>query len=221
MPACKFCNGINPACPICNPVKFAKNVPMRSKGKPAVKAPPRVVAAPPVARSIPPPIVAHKPSQAARVVTPTPGYHGPELAVAKIRDAYGRGQVLIAVGLTVGLAGGKDRDLRMALLVTIDSNAAIRGYLTEQDSALIERCRRMAIEDLGFDPRKEWSKPEVEAQTIIGLPSWAQPALLDPIRAPLRAGDWADLYRRVKAGEITETDAKEIGMIWAGNGARA
>lgn len=133
-----------------------------------------------------------------------------ERMILTIRELTKAGSVNAATALIVRLADVETVRDRVLELTEIDARAARAGMISRED-----RRRRMVILDdacteLGFDPRDS-NGPKRADVIAFARPA---PALGSGELAPLVAGDWAELGRRVALGLLSEADAKGFGAIW-------
>jgi hypothetical protein len=119
------------------------------------------------------------------------------------------------------LADPEKKDIRLSTMVAIDERAVKAGRLSIADDhkrhAIIAEC----IAELGFDPRDATlatAYPELKRdEPVYGThptPSFGPAQLGDGVVHPLRAGDWAELERRVRRGLLSEADAFAFGEQW-------
>lgn len=143
-------------------------------------------------------------------------------AADQCAKAWSEKRYNVATALLIGLAEPELRAIRIACLELVDRNAATRGYLSDRDDTLRKEIGLQAVEEckdlIGFDPRfpRPVSTPERKAYAF-AAPVTEPVRMLQaqaPAPSPMLAGDWADLDRRVKVGEITQSQAEEIGTIW-------
>lgn len=169
-------------------------------------------------------------------------------ALLAIRTAHEDRDFNTATALLVALVGGDEARAHFAEMLAIDERAAARGYVTERDIDRRVTLTTWALDRLGFDPRRQdgprlsvvRAAPAVRAApsvpptppvvTAVRVavraapaeampPARAQPlALTEGLAAPLQAGDWAELWRRVEAGAISQQDAEHFGAIWRSGG---
>ena len=187
--ACAYCTSValSGPCPCCAPgapvtfVKASKRpTPSPRTARPAVQSPKPTIASP-APRAVPAPV--QTPSRVPSV--PRAPQH---LRVADaVYRAWEGGQKGTALTLMAGEMGGPLRDLRVSVLLAIDVNASIRGYLTREDEGA-RQCIATALhiewmDRHGFDPRfhpdaqeaarvsTPWKTDPSTARTVVDMPA--------------------------------------------------
>lgn len=198
---------------------------------------PRVAAPPPSARP------AAAPERTANLGAGQPPFRGeaslnsvanrrvtPE-RLAALRSAYGMKDYNTATAILIGMAGGPDAQARLRLLAVIDAYGAKHGRLEPADVKRRNVVAKACVAELGFNPATH-DAPGVPMNVASALkalevqdtgvsvapPTYdaSRPMLKSGTSEPLRSGDWAELYRRVMRGELTESEAFAFGEVWSG-----
>lgn len=170
------------------------------------------------------------PTDPAVAVVPAPT-RNPEparIAVA-IRLAMNGGQIGLALAGMAKMADPAKLKLRLAILEQVDANAAKRGYLTDRDVTLRDSMLGAMSREWqamhGYDPRDPPGAVRVdlpwEHRAVGVVPLTQEVKALPAPTGPLMSGDWADLAERVKRGQLSAEDAKQIGAIWIRQTAQA
>lgn len=195
---------------------------------PICKARPEVQAAEAVANVVSlAPVRERKNSEAKAVKAAT------ESVCVEIRKQWNSGDKNVAVGLMVGLAGQLSDKYETWMkdaheLSEMDKRCAERGYIREDEELRRAQIMDEAIKWLGFNPlaatllRCNECNAQVPWQDLLGHSCTPFVPDAEPMKAldaglgePLQSGDWAGLWKRVKAGMISEEEAVQFGQLWS------
>jgi hypothetical protein len=137
--------------------------------------------------------------------------------IQKLRGCFQEGKPLSGMMAAVYMADPSKAEDRALLLGEIDARSARNKGISADDDAARWALYAECVAELGFDPRQV-DAPR-QADNVIPFPMKpARLELSEGISGPLMSGDWAGLWERVQAGQLTEEEAKQIGQIWTNHG---
>lgn len=150
----------------------------------------------------------------------------PARALDALRQKHREGDINTATALLVGLAGGPRAHALLEELVALDGRSAAKGHLSRADEERRAAIWNDAVARLGFNPLTENERATTPSSHDAPARSLEAPQpvplleLTEGLGGQLRGGDWAGLWNRVAAGQLSEADARAIAATWLSHHSR-